>query len=126
MRIDLGPGLEALRAEALAAVDARAAAALRALRDPAFAGLDAARVTEARAVLAAPAEERTVERFPTLALRPDGGDLADRAQTVLAAEDSLARQQRAIEAGRLAEKARIRAARTVRELRGAVAEDRGR
>ena len=58
--------------------------ALRALRDPAFASLDAARVAEAQVLLDAPPALRTAERFPTLAVSAGPGELAQRAQAVLA------------------------------------------
>ena len=125
MRLDLGPSLEELRAQALAAVDARAAVALRALRDPAFAGLDSARVAETRALLGAPPALRTAERFPTLAVSAGPGELTQRAPAVLAAQDEIARQQREIEARRLQERARVGEARRVREVRGVVGQRHG-
>jgi len=97
MRLDLGPDIEAARAEALALIDRRAAAAAEAIRPAWLAPLDALRLDDARAA------------------DPDHAS----ARAVVEAADAAARALRALDTARLAAKAAVRAASTVAEIRAA-------
>jgi hypothetical protein len=95
MRLDLGPALEAARAEALALIDKRAAAAAEAIRPAWLAPLDTLRLETARAA----------------------GPQNASARAVIAAADETAAARRALDTARLAAKAAVRAAQTVAEIR---------
>jgi hypothetical protein len=93
MRLDLGPDIEAARAEALALIDKRAAAAAEAIRPAWLAPLDALRLDDARAAG------------------------AQNASVVYVAAEQTAIALRALDTARLAAKAAVRAASTVAEIR---------
>lgn len=95
MRLDLGPTLEELRAQALAEIDRRAADAAEVIRPRWLEPLDDLRIAAARAAGAQDAHARAV----------------------MDAANATAAKRRALDDARLAAKAAIRAATTVAEIR---------
>jgi hypothetical protein len=95
MRLDLGPDIETARAEALALIDRRAAAAAEAIRPAWLAPLDALRLETAGAA----------------------GPQNANARAVLDAADQTAAARVAIDTARLAAKAAVRAASNLAEIR---------
>jgi hypothetical protein len=95
MRFDLGPDIEAARAEALALIDKRAAAAAEAIRPAWLTQFDALRLDDARVA----------------------GPQNLNARAVIAAADQTVAARRALDTARLAAKAAIRAASTIAEIR---------
>jgi hypothetical protein len=98
MRLDLGLSLDALRAQALARIDARARDAMEAIRPSWLAPVDALRAEQARAT-------------------PRAGQAADEAAAVLAAKQATDQALLRIDAWRRAAKSAIRAAPTPRHIR---------
>ncbi len=105
MRLDLGPTLAAVRAAELARLDVEAHAAREAFRPSSLAAMDAMRMDEARRVLAG---ER-LRATPALDAMPGDQHTETKAMTVVEAAEAQTLRMLAIEAARLAAKARLRA-----------------
>jgi len=123
MRLELGPSIETIRAEALALMDKQAVAAAEAIRPAYHVPMDALRVHEAREALNAAPRNGNADRFPALDSIPGAVPIQEKARAVIDAADLVARQRFALESARLAAKAAIRAAPTVAAIRAVSLED---
>jgi len=126
MRLDLGPSIETIRAEALALVDQHAVAAAEAIRPAYHVPMDALRVQEAREALNTTPRNGNADRFPALDSIPGAAPIQEKARAVMDAADQVARQRFALEAARLAAKAAIRTATTVAAIRAIALESHHR
>lgn len=123
MRLDLGPSIETVRAEALERIDKRAATATEAIRPTHLAAMDAQRLAEAREALQNARQYRTSGACPALAAIPGEIPFLAKAQAVIDAAKEAGHRRLTLEAARLAAKAAIRGAATVAAIRAITLEE---
>jgi hypothetical protein len=108
--------IEIIRAEALMMVDKRAYRAAEAIRPAHLAYMDAERLREAREAAQTSPQYCTAEIFPVLASIPGDESIHEKALMVVETSRQTDQQRIALESARLAAKAAIRAAKTIRDI----------
>ncbi len=113
MRFELGPTPEVIRVAQEERLDREAGALSEGVRDPRLARMDEARLKEARSFL----QDGGAGDYPMLATIPGDLPTRDRANAIVQAASSVSTRLMAIEAARLAAKARLRACTCPVEMR---------